>query len=676
MAAPEADVWHPPARNFEASNLARLMRKMGFEPHEYGKFHEATVRDPAAYLQAALADLQFPWATPPELVLNGWKRGEPIHQARWYHGARVNVFDVGVSANLRAGRGSQPAVIWEDEAGSTRTWTFEQLDREAQRASRALAAFGVRPGDVVAVLVPTRLEAVALFYGLLRIGGVFCPIATDMAAEQVAVRLNQSGARVLVTADGFLARGKTRPLKPTADSACRAAPGVRHVVVVRNAGPPPAMTAGRDLWWDDWMSAAERMPAAPTQGSGPDDLTMILFSSGTTGTPKGTRHTFAAYIEDMMENAYASDLRAGDRSFWLTNVGWMMFPWLLSGHGLGATVVLYEGAFDHPEPDRLLRFAARHQVTHLGLSPDPLRVIVDAVEADAAGVARYKLGSLRELRNTGAPLTGQLFARAGKVLGLWPSGAWGGTDGCFCLGGGNPVFPRDAASIVAAPGMDVHVMKLDDKTGQLRDTRGDEVGEVVVQTPFPSMTRGLLHDEDGRRFRAAYFEPKLAVPAEAVEAQGLRRWWFHGDLARRRSDGSLWILGRADDLLVVRGTNIDPTSVSEAIGDLVQSSAPVVCMDGDSSELFVFVVRRPDDATPPADLEAAVQGRIRERVNKRTAPKRVFEVSGIPMTINSKPQLRLVRAAFLGEPLGDTSTLRNPHVLDEIRAHGKAHFGR
>ena len=457
---------------------------------------------------------------------------------------------------------------------------------------------------------------------------------------------------MLITADGFLRRGAWVGLKAVADEAVAAAPSVRRVVVVRRAGSALEVpwTPSRDAWWDDpVIGEAEPLTERDVD---PETPYMLIYTSGTTGRPKGAVHVHGGFpIKGAQDLAHQFDLGRGDTLFWFTDLGWMMGPWAISGALLlGARLVLYEGAPDHPGPDRIWSLVARHKVTHLGLSPTVIRALMAHGEEP---VRAHDRASLRVLGSTGEPWNPDPWWWYFRVVGdgRCPIVNYsGGTEVSGGIVSGNVIGPIKPASF-SGPciGTAADVV---DQTG--RSVRG-EVGELVIRAPMPGMTRGFWRDDEGR-YETTYWS---RFPGT----------WVHGDWASVDADGFWYIHGRSDDTLKIAGKRVGPAEVESAAVShpaVLEAAAIGVPHEIKGEVVVVLCVLRPGETGDPA-LCASIAATVAAQLGKPLKPEVVAVVPVLPKTRSGKVMRRAIRAAWLGLDPGDISSLDDPATLDAIR---------
>jgi acetyl-CoA synthetase len=645
---PEA-AWRPTADLLAESRLAGLLRATGLPDVE--ALQARAVDDPAWFWGAAVDDLALDWQRPPVRVMDTTDGPE---WARWWTGGAFNYADA--ATRPRAKRDPDGvALVWEGEPGDVRIFTNAELLAAVGRAAGAFRALGVEAGDRVGVFLPMLPETAITVLALGLIGAIYTPIFSGYGAPAVATRLADSGAKLLVSADGFWRRGHPVGLKQIADEAVAAAPSVERVVVVRRLGTALSelpWTPGRDI---DWESALEGSHASQQAAvTDPETPYMLIYTSGTTGRPKAAVHVHGGFpIKGAQDLAHTFDLRRGDGLFWFTDLGWMMGPWAISGALLlGARLVMYEGAPDFPEPDRLWSIAARHRVTHLGLSPTVVRALIPH---GTEPVRSHDLSGLRVLGSTGEPWDPDswwwYFREVGG--GRCPVVNYsGGTEVSGGIVGCNVLRPIKPASFNGpCPGTAADVVGPDG-----RSVRGD-VGELVVRRPQPGQTRGFWNDPE--RYVETYWRRFPGI-------------WVHGDWAVIDGDGYWYIRGRSDDTLKVAGKRVGPAEVEAAATShpSVVEAAAIGIPHEVKGETIVVVCTLRRGETDDDELRSAIGRRVVEDLGKTLRPEAVVVVPALPKTRSGKIMRRVVRAAFLGLDPGDLSALDDPTTIEAIRAAG------
>ncbi len=502
-------------------------------------------------------------------------------------------------------------------------------------------------------------ELIVVFFAVIRVGGIVLPLFSGYGADAVAGRLKDSGATALITADGFWRRGQLVPMKATADQAVSVAPSVQHVVVVPRLGVETMMT-GRDCRWSDLMGSKPGT-GIPAQTDA-DAPMMIIYTSGTTGRPKGAVHSHCGFpIKTAQDMVHCFDVQPGETMYWVSDMGWMMGPWEVLGMTLlGGTMVLYDGALDYPEPDRLWAIVERHRVNILGVSPTLIRSLMRHGEDP---VHRHDLSSLRILGSTGEPWNPEPWRWFFDVVGnakLPIINYSGGTEVSGGLVGGNVITPlKPAAFAGPPPGIAADVV--DDQGRPVRN----QVGELVVRQPWIGMTRGFWNDEE--RYLQTYWSRFPDV-------------WVHGDWAAIDEDGLWYILGRSDDTIKIAGKRLGPAEVESVLVDdpaVLEAAAIGIPDELKGQALVCFCVLRPgpgDTRDVAADLQTRLtladrlKALVATRLGKPLRPEAIFFVRDLPKTRNAKVMRRVIRSAYLGEAPGDLSSLENPQAVDDIRA--------
>lgn len=638
--------WRPTTEYLERSRLRAFMHRQGIT--DFGKLLNSAARSPEWFWSAAVEDIGIEFYTPYSQVMDtsrGWE------WTTWFTGSKYNYVHDALDKRAAGEGRSRPAIIFEGEEGVVRTLSYAELHAEVCRLANGLRSLGVAEGDRVALFMPFAPEVAIAMLACGKIGAIFIPVFSGYAAPSVASRVVDAEAKVLITSDGFTRRGKTVAMKEVADAAADLAPSIQKVVVHRRLGSDVPWNDSRDVWWDDLVASQDM--ECESVWTDAEQIYMIIYTSGTTGKPKGAQHAHCGFpIKGAQDMAHCFDVQPGDILFWYTDIGWMMGPWAISGAlMLGATLFMYDGTPDFPEPDRLWAMIERHRISHLGISPTAIRALMTHGDH---WVSKHDLSSLKFLGSTGEPWNPDPWQWYFSVVGggrcpiINYSGGTEISGGILCC---NPLLPIKPASFNApVPGMAADVV--DEAGNPVRNA----VGELAIRGPWPGMTRGFWGDP--QRYTDTYF---ARVP-------GL---WVHGDWAQIDEDGYWYILGRSDDTIKVAGKRLGPAEVESAAVShaLVSEAAAIGVPDelkGESVVVFA-VLRKGVEVTD--DLRLEISRAIVAQLGKSLAPKKVLFVSDLPKTRNAKIMRRIIRARYLDEPLGDISSLENPAAVEEI---GKA----
>jgi acetyl-CoA synthetase len=623
------------------------MRAHGVE--SIGDLRRRSVEDMEWFWDAVVKDLGIEFTTPYERVLDS---SEGPAWSKWFIGGRVNLTHNCVDRHVASGRGDHLAVIGEGEDGTVRLLTYAELRREVDAIAAGLRALGIGKGDPVAVFMPMVPEAVISAYAIAKLGAIYMPIFSGFAAQAVAARLSDAGAKAVMTADGGYRRGSSALMKPAVDEAVAESPSVEHVIVFERLGSDAAMQSGRDITWAELRDRG--LAAAPDgiecEDTGAEDTLMIAYTSGTTGRPKGAVHVHGGFLVKMAsETAYQTDLHADETLYWVTDMGWIMGPWEMVGAGCaGATVVLYEGAPDWPEPDRVWASVERHDVNVLGVSPTLIRALKTQ---GSEHVMKHDLTSLRVFGSTGEPWNPEPYKWLSEVVGggrLPIINISGGTEVGACFLTPYPVEDIKVCSL----GGPSHGMDVDVFDAQGRSVRG-EVGELVCKRPWPGMTRGIWGDPD--RYLETYWSMYEGV-------------WRHGDWALVDEQGDWFLLGRSDDTINVAGKRLGPAEVeSVLVSHPAVSESAVVGVPHETKGEAIWCFCVLGDGAQDGVAEALGE-LVAKELGRPFKPSRIVFVDALPKTRSAKILRRAVRAVAIGEDPGDMSSAENPQALDDIRA--------
>lgn len=571
---------------------------------------------------------------------------------RWCVNGGLNITNSCLDRHLNTPRAREPAVVWEGEERTVRTLSYEALHREVEQCAAGLRALGLGRGDAIGLHLPMMPETVVALLAIARIGAIAVPLFSGYGPTAIASRLNDVGAKALFTCDAFPRRGKLVQSKAAADEAVARCPEVSRVIVVPRSGIEIPMHAERDLTWDELLSGnADDERDRKAELTQAEDILMVLYTSGTTGRPKGIVHTHCGFpVKAAQDMAFGTDVGAGDRIAWITDLGWMMGPWLIYGATLlGATIVLFDGAPDYPRADRLWEFSTANSVEILGVSPTLIRAL--AAHGDDLPAA-HDLSKLRILGSTGEPWNPGpwwwLFDKVGQSR-VPIINYSGGTEISGGILMGNPLLPLKPCSFPApCPGIAADVF--DEQGNSVRGV----VGELVIRQPWIGMARGFWKDRE--RYLDTYWS----------------RWpdiWTHGDWVQVDDEGQWFILGRSDDTLKVAGKRVGPAEVESILvahEDVAEVAVVGIPDEAKGNAMIAFCVLK-SGVGPSDELTEQLRKSVAIELGKPLAPDKVFFISALPRTRNGKIMRRVIRAAFLGEALGDTTALENPSAVENIR---------
>ena len=616
-------IWEPSREFIQQTNVWRLMQRLGFSGRE--AFLRFSREEPNRFWDELMREMRVEWFEPYRQIMD-MSRGPEWTQ--WFLDGRLNIAHNCV--DRWATGPPRIACIWEAENGRTGAVTFAELRAEANRVANGLRALGLERGDRVALCLPMAPEILPVLYGCLKAGLTVVPIFAGFGPGAIATRISDSGARLLFTAAHLERRGRILPLLEKMPRT------MEHTIVL---GSARQHLEPRHLAWDDFLEG--QSTEALTASMASEDRAIILYTSGTTGKPKGTVHTHGGCLAQMGKEIWLGfDHRPEDRFFWLSDIGWMMGPWMIVGnHLFGGTIFLYDGAPDFPGPTRLWEMLDRHGITTFGISPTAIRILAKSVED------LPPMRSLRLLGSTGEPWDEAswlwFFEHVGRrrcpIINIS-----GGTEivGSFLFP--LPIQEMKPCTLGGpAPGMATEVV---DETGA--PVRGRK-GYLVCTRPSPSMTRGIWNDP--QRYLDTYWSRFPGM-------------WYHGDWASVDEDGHWFLHGRADESMNVAGRKVGPAEVEEAMMQHagVAEAAVIGVPDELKGEAIVgFAVASPGVAVDASGVCTTVV----EVLGPTFRPREVRLVAELPTTQSGNIVRRLLRQQYLGEELGDLSTVANPWTL-------------
>jgi acetyl-CoA synthetase len=630
----------PPSEAFKADALVAS-----------NHLHEEADKDYQGFWARQAADLldwQQEWDT-----ICDWQ----LPDAKWFVGGKLNVSENCLDRHVRAGRGDRVAFHWEGEPGDKRTITYAALLAEVERFANVLKGLGVAKGDRVAIYLPMIPEAVVAMLACTRVGAAHSVVFGGFSADSLSDRINDAECKVLVTADGGWRRGKPGLLKPTADLAVANSPSITDVVVVDRISASGGEAAidwvdGRDHWYHELMAGADA--SCPPEPMDSEDLLYLLYTSGTTGKPKGIMHTTGGYLTQVaFTHKYVFDLHPETDVYWCTaDVGWV------TGHSYivygpltnGATSVMYEGTPDTPGKDRFWDLVETYGVTILYTAPTAIRTFMKWGQQEPE---KHDLSSLRVLGSVGEPINPEAWIWYQQVIGggtcpivdTW----WQTETGAMMISplpGATTTKPGSAT--FPLPGIGAELV---DDAGQVVEKGG---GYLTLTRPWPSMLRGIWGDP--QRFRDTYWS--------TYEGR-----YFAGDGAKIDDDGYLWVLGRVDDVMNVSGHRISTTEVESALVDnpKVAEAAVVGAKDDTTGQAIVAFVTLRGTSTASPEVGEELRQHVATKIGAISRPKLIIFTDDLPKTRSGKIMRRLLRDVAEGRELGDTTTLADPGVVEEIR---------
>lgn len=614
---------------------------------------QANVFDESLYRQGE--DIEAFWAKEADRLvwMKKWDRilDYKAPDAKWFINGKLNASYNCLDRHLKGPRRNKAAFIWEGENGETRTLTYWELHREVCQFANVLKSFGIVKGDRIAIYMPLIPEAIVAILACARVGAVHTVVFGGFSSDSLKDRIQDCGARLLVTADGGYRRGTLIPLKTTADSALEGCPTVEAALVVKRTGTPVDMKVGRDYWVHDLVGQASMV--CPPEEMDSEDPLFVLYTSGTTGKPKGIVHTTAGYLVGVAAtSSWVFDLKEED-VFWCTaDIGW------ITGHSYvvygpminGATQVIYEGAPDWPKRNRFWKIVEKYGVTIFYTAPTAIRAFMKWGEQFPK---ECNLSSLRLLGSVGEPINPEAWMWYYEFIGgkncpivdTW----WQTETGCIVISplpGISPLKPGSATKPL--PGFHADIL--------LDDGKKSKAGYLVLTQPWPSMMRGIWGDPG--RFAKTYWSKWEGI-------------YFTGDGAKRDDEGYLWLLGRVDDVMNVSGHRLGTMEIESALVDhkSVAEAAVVGVSDSLKGQLPVAFVILKEGFKPTNDREHELKNHVVKKIGAIARPDRVIFTRDLPKTRSGKIMRRLLRDIAEGRLLGDVTTLADKEVVEELKKH-------
>jgi acetyl-CoA synthetase len=639
----EHRVFPPPAEFSAKAHIKSL--------EEYETLYRQSIEDPEKFWAGAAQELH--WFKPWDKVLE-WN----LPWAKWFVGGRLNLCYNCVDRHALGARAQKSALIWEGEPGEIRRLTYAELHAEVQKFANALKSLGIKKGDRVAIYMGMTPELAIALLACARIGAIHSVIFGGFAANAIADRVNDSGCVAILTQDTSFRRGNEIQLKRTVDEALAACPTVKHTVVYRRSGSSVDMKEGRDHWWHDLMAKAA--PVCPAEPMDAEDELYILYTSGTTGKPKGLVHTTGGYaVQTYLTTKYVFDLRDDDIYWCTADIGWV------TGHSYvvygplqnGATVLMYEGAPNFPDFSRFWKIVDDHRVTIFYTAPTAIRAFI---KWGSEFVDKHRLDSLRLLGTVGEPINPEAWMwyreKVGRnrcpIVDTW----WQTETGAILIApipGAVPTKPGSATRPFF--GIEPAVVTRPDAEGKYATVPAGSGGLLVIRKPWPSMARTIYGDPE--RFEKTYWSD---VPG----------CYFTGDGARQDADGYFWLMGRVDDVINVSGHRLGTMEVESALvaHPKVAEAAVVGRPDELKGQAIAAFVTLESGNQPSDALKDELRQWVAKEIGSLARPDDIRFTEALPKTRSGKIMRRLLRdLATHGEIKGDTTTLEDFTVIAKLR---------
>jgi acetyl-CoA synthetase len=630
--------WYSPSDEVvEQANVTAYMRQKGFKSYE--ELYQWSIQNPQEFWADQANELE--WFQKWDKVLDDSEA--PFY--KWFVGAKTNIIHNAIDRHVKTWRRNKLALIWEGEDGTLRTFSYHFLDHQVSKIANVLKSMGVQKGDIVTIYLPRVPELLFFMMACAKIGAAHSVVYGGFSVEALADRLDDAKSRVLVTADGGYMRNKIIELKQISNEAMARTPSVQTCIVVRRTGHDVHMESGRDLWLDDLLSLPIATAKCKTEVVDAEDPLFILYTSGTTGRPKGVVHTHGGYMVGTYATLkYVFDVKEEDRWWCAADPGW------ITGHSYivyspflnGATSFMYEGAPNYPYPDRWWSLIARYAVSILYTAPTAIRGLMRFGDA---WPNRHDLSTLRMLGSVGEPINPEAWRWYHNVIGggrcpimdTW----WQTETGHFMITPTPAVPLKPGSATRPFLGIDIDVVHEDGSS-----CGANEDGLLIVKQPWPGMLRTILNDPD--RYTNTYWEKVPNV-------------YTVGDSARMDEDGYVWVIGRLDDVIKVSGYRLGTAEVESALVShpaVAEAAAIGLPHELKGNAIHTFVILREGvDATP--QLEEELKGHVGHEIGPIARPEKVDFVSTLPKTRSGKIMRRVLKAQALGQDVGDVSTLES-----------------
>ena len=634
----------PTKKQIQESNIYQFMQKHNLSSLE--KLSQKAKDDLEWFWRSVDEDLGIFWDQPYSKILD---MSKGIEWSKWFVNGKINIYKSAVEKFVKLSP-HKTAYHFVSEDGYTSNITYSELDSKVSRLANGLKTLGVKKGDVVAIYLPMIEEAILTILAASKIGAIQTVIFSGYSSESLHIRLQDCNAKVLIISDGFYRKGKPVSQKQSAENAIKNT-AIEKIIVVPYKGIDKYFDSEKIIFYDELVLAQNDNCNTTILDS--EDPLFILYTSGTTGNPKGVVHThggFSVFVGH--QAAYLIDIQARDILFWPADIGWITgLVWNVYGLLImGATAVIYDGALDFPTSDRIWKMLSDYEITIFGISPTAVRSFK---KNNAEPLKHYSLGKIKNIPTTGEPLDEDswwwLYEKVGNkkipIMNLS-----GGTE----IGGAMlSVFPgmklKPSTVGIPIPGMNLDV--IDDEQKSIREKNG----YLIIKSPWPAMTRGLLNDN--KRYLETYWSQFENI-------------WFHGDYVYVDKDNLWYMRGRTDDVINVSGHRMSTTEIEHTVisNKKISDAASIAIPDELTGEaIVVFFV---SDNKSEIITKSEIIDYVSEKIGKVAKPKFVFQLSDLPKTRTGKIMRRLLKSKLLGYELGDLSSLENPQILNEITKLG------
>ena len=640
----EKYAWRPSQDILADANLTRFIEACGVA--DYDALLQWSIDEPEAFYRKLFEHIDYRFFEPFTAARDA---SAGIAWTRWCVDGRTNVVLNALDKWIGTPTADKAALQWVGENGDRQTWTYAQLHEEACRLAAGLRRLGLGPGDVVAMYLPNVPEAVVTLLAIPKVGCIVLPLFSGFGVEAIASRLNDAEAKAVITIDGSLRRGRVVASKHVIDEVGPLVPTLEHVIVCHRMDAPMDWHEGRDHHWRD-LTAAEEGDRS-TASVVADEPFMLVYTSGTTGRPKGVLHTHCGFpVKTALDVGICMDFKASDRIMWMSDMGWLVGPILVYGAMiLGGTMILAEGTPDYPRADRLWQLVSDQRISYLGVAPTMIRSFMASPSLD---LSRFDLSSLRIFVSTGEAWTPEawqwLFEEVGErrlpILNFSGGTEMGGIVSSTVI---HPIKPCSFTRPI--PGTDAAVLNDDGS-----ETAPNQTGELVMRQAPIGLTKGLWRDEE--RYIESYWS---AFPG----------FWHQGDFASKDEDGYWYVLGRSDDTLKIAGKRTGPSEIEALIlatGHVREVAAIGVPDPIKGAAIVCACVPREGEENPESTVDDLISA-VTAGLGPPFRPKQVLFCSDLPKTRNMKIMRRVIRAVYLDQDLGDLSSLVNPDSIEELR---------